>query len=384
MNKKLFKDCLFLIVYSLVLVIVLLNLDMISGVVGTILAVLTPLFIGVIIALILNIPYMYTKRFILRRVFHKKAPRAAKMISLIFVYIVLILIIFLVIWFVIPELIASGQQLIANMETYYNNVTRLVSDIGERFHMTQEDISEYLSIFRNLFDNTSQVFTNILSGLVNVTSSIVGFVTNFFFGIIFSVYLLIDKKGLKTQMTNYVKAFSGKRSSRWILGTIRLSKSVFENYMLQRLTDVFISGFIFLIFSSIFGFNYPILISAIIGISCMIPGFGPFIGGFLSSILILVVDPGKFLLFILFFLILNQLERMFIISKIIKKKNNVPSLWVLVAVYVGGRIAGFGGMLFAVPVAAILYKLMKEIIFYYREKNYKNEDSDSNENLNIR
>lgn len=380
MNKKLFRDCLFLVIYTLVLVVVLFNLDKISGVAGTVLGVISPLFLGVIIALILNIPYIYTKRFILRRVFKNKAPRAAKTLSLVLVYIALILIIFLVIWFVIPELIASGQQFIANMETYYNNVTGLISEIGERFHMTQENISDYIGIFKNLFDNTSQVFTDVVSGLVNVTSSIVGFVTNFFFGLIFSVYLLIDKKGIKTQMTNYVKAFSGKKTSMWILGTVRLSKNVFEEYMLQRLTDVFVSGFIFLIFSSIFGFNYPVLLSAVIGISCMIPGFGPFIGGFLASVIILIVDPGKFLFFVLFFIVLNWLERTFLLSKIIPKKSVVPALWVLVAVYIGGRLSGFAGMLFAVPVAAVLYKLMKEIIFYYREKNGRTEDEDSDLN----
>lgn len=381
MNKKLFKDCLFLVIYALLLVVVLFKLDVITGVIGTVMGVLTPLFIGIIIALILNIPYKYTKRFILRRVFHKKAPRAAKTLSLVSVYIVLVLIIFLVIWFVIPELIASGQQFIANMETYYNNITDIVSGIGERFHMSQEDISEYIDIFRNLFDNTSQVFSDILSGLVNITSSIVGFVTNFFFGIIFSIYLLIDKKGIKTQMTNYVKAFFGKRQAMWILGTVKLSKNVFEEYMLQRLADVFISGFLFLIFTSIFGFNYPVLISAIIGISCMIPAFGPFIGGFVSAILILVVDPGKFLFFILFFIILNQLERSFILSRVIEKRNTVPVLWVLVSVYVGGRVFGFAGMFFAVPVAAVLYKLIKEIIFYYKEKKIKDEEKDSDMNF---
>ena len=181
MNKKLFRDCLFLVIYAVLLVVVLLNLNMITGVVGAVLAVLTPLFIGIIIALILNIPYMYTNRFILRRVLKNKAPRVAKTFSLVFVYIVLLLIIFLLFWFVIPEIIGSGQQFIANMETYYTNITNVVSAIGERFHMSEENISEYLGLFRSIFDNTSQVFADVLSGLVNVTSSIIGFVTNFFF-----------------------------------------------------------------------------------------------------------------------------------------------------------------------------------------------------------
>ena len=194
---------------------------------------------------------MYTNRFILRMVLKNKAPRVAKTFSLVFVYIVLLLIIFLLFWFVIPEIIGSGQQFIANMETYYTNITNVVSAIGERFHMSEENISEYLGLFRSIFDNTSQVFADVLSGLVNVTSSIIGFVTNFFFGLIFSIYLLVDKKGLKMQMTNYVKAFSSKKASMWILGTVRLSKSVFEEYMIQRLIDVFVSGILFLVFSFI-------------------------------------------------------------------------------------------------------------------------------------
>ena len=373
MNKKLFRDCLFLVIYAVLLVVVLLNLNMITGVVGAVLAVLTPLFIGIIIALILNIPYMYTNRFILRRVLKNKAPRVAKTFSLVFVYIVLLLIIFLLFWFVIPEIIGSGQQFIANMETYYTNITNVVSAIGERFHMSEENISEYLGLFRSIFDNTSQVFADVLSGLVNVTSSIIGFVTNFFFGLIFSIYLLVDKKGLKMQMTNYVRAFSSKKASMWILGTVRLSKSVFEEYMIQRLIDVFVSGILFLVFSFIFGFNFPVLISAIIGICCMIPAFGSFIGGLLSALLILVVDPGKFFYFVLFFIILNWLERTFILPHLIKDKTKIPALWVLVAVYVGGRLAGFAGMLFAVPVAAVIYRLVKEIIAYNKEKKIREE-----------
>lgn len=373
MNKKMFRDCLFLVLYAVALVIVLLNLYKITGVVGTVLGVLTPLFMGIIIALILNIPYMYTKRFILRRVFKNKAPRAAKTLSLVIVYIALLLVIFLLIWFVIPEIIQSGRQFIANMETYYTNVTNVVSVIGERFHMSEENISEYLGIFRDLFDNTSQVFTDVLSGLVNVTSSIIGFITNFFFGLIFSIYLLVDKKGIKMQMTNYVKAFTGKRTAMWILGTVRLSKTVFEEYMIQRFTDVFVSGFLFLVFSYIFGFNFPVLISAVIGICCLIPAFGAFMGGILASLLVLVADPGRFLFFVLFFIILNWLERAFVLPRILKTKTNIPAMWVLVAVYVGGRLAGFSGMLFAVPVAAVLYRLIKEIIEYNREKKISEE-----------
>lgn len=379
MSKKLFRDCLLIAVYALLLIAVLFKLDMITGIVGTVLGVLTPLFVGIILALILNIPYMYTKRFMMRRVFRKKAPRVAKTLSLVLVYIIFLLIIFIVIWFVIPELIASGQQFIANFETYYNNISQTVSGFGERFHMSEEDINEYIGIFRSLFENTSQIFSEVVSGLVNVTSSVVGFITNFFFGLIFSVYLLVDKKGIKTQMTNYVRAFFGGNAAKWILGTVRLSKSVFEEYMLQRIFDVLISGVLFFVFSAVFGFNYPVLISAIIGVSCLIPAFGPFIGGAVSALLILIADPGKFLYFILFFLILNQIERSFILSKVIKKKNSLPAVWVLVSVYIGGRLWGFSGMLFAVPFAAVLYKLIKEIIHYHKKKKVQIEDEESAE-----
>ena len=190
-------------------------------------------------------------------------------------------------------------------------------------------------------------------------SSIISGIATFFIAIVFAVYILIDKEKLKEQVRKIVYAYLSKEKADKIVNIGNIASSTFKRFFTVQCLEATILGTLCLIGMLILRIPYALQIGILIGVTALIPIVGAFIGVIIGSVLILSVEPIKVIIFIVFVLILQQVEGNLIYPRVVGSSIGLPGMWVLVAVTVGGSIGGILGMLIGVPIATIIYTLLK-------------------------
>lgn len=286
-----------------------------------------------------------------------KLPRAA---SLLLTWVLICVLGYLLASVLLPELYKSVLQLVNNVENYYLIITGWVEHLletnpeVESWVMVQmdtyyKDIQTWLT--KEVLPQASTLMT-VLSG--GVVSTLV-FLKNLLVGIIVSVYLLATKELCAAQARKIVHGLFSRENVRWVLLGTRKVDEIFSGFVRGKLMDSLIIGIICFVGCSILKFPYTPLVSVIVGVTNVIPFFGPFLGAIPSTFLIILADPLKGLYFVLFVLALQQLDGNVIGPKILGDKTGLSSLWVIIAILVGGSFFGIPGMFFGVPVCACLY-----------------------------
>jgi predicted PurR-regulated permease PerM len=233
------------------------------------------------------------------------------------------------------------------------------------------EIADYISRYNF---NWEQIFGNVYNFLINsggnmlqstfqMASSIIGGVIDFFLGFIFAVYILLQKEKLGQQSRKLIYAYLPERMADKIISVCSLAAKIFAKFLSGQCLEAVILGSIFFVAMSIFRFPYALMISVLIGFTALIPVFGAFIGCFVGAFLILIVDPWMALWFILLFFVLQQLEGNFIYPHVVGGSVGLPSMWVLLAVTIGGSTMGVAGMLIFIPMASVLYTLLREATY---------------------
>ena len=217
----------------------------------------------------------------------------------------------------------------------------------------------------NLIANNSDYILNISFVFAN---SILSGVTNFFVGLIFAIYVLIDKENLMRQTKKVLNKILPKNIYNKIIDIASLSNTTFQNFVKVQAFEAFILGFLCFIGMLLLGLPYAATISVLVGFTALIPIFGAFIGCIVGAFLIFMISPIKAAIFIIFFLVLQQIEGNLIYPHVVGGKIGLPSIWVLVAVMIGGSIGGVFGMLIGVPVLSIIYSLLKSYVNPKKEK----------------
>jgi predicted PurR-regulated permease PerM len=203
---------------------------------------------------------------------------------------------------------------------------------------------------------------DIIQSTFSTAFSIFGGMIDFFLGFIFSIYILAEKEKLGSQIRKLMYAYLPEKVVSKILSVCSLSERTFSRFLSGQCLEAFILGSMFFIVMVIFQFPYALLISVLIGFTALIPIFGAFIGCVIGAFLILMVNPLTALLFILMFVILQQIEGNFIYPRVVGGSIGLPSMWVLVAVTVGGSTMGIAGMLIFIPMFSVLYTLLREAV----------------------
>lgn len=345
-------------------------------------SVLTPITWGVVIAYLLN-PLM---DFFEHRVFKKwqtgapvRRQRRIRVISLWITVIFALALIAGMIWLVVPQLLASVSKIFTQLPLYVDNMQKWAEttfvdnpDIASFIADPMVQLENYLS---NLWTTVQPQITNALSkvggGLI---SFVIGF-KDFIIGFIIGIYFLFAKDMLLRQARKFMFAFLHNGFVQHVLNLCHRANKIFRHYLVGILLDAFFVGCLTFIGSTVIGAPYPVLLGVIIACTNIIPFFGPFIGGIPTAIIVLLDDPVKCLWYVLFLLCMQQFDGNIMVPLIQGDKTGVPSVWVLVAIIVGGGLFGFVGMLLAVPVFAVIYMLMSEWISSRLKK--KNLPSDT-------
>ena len=372
-TKRLLSS-LIVVVVGILLYVSLSNFTSVSSAVKTFFSVLSPFTAGIAIAYLLNMP----ARFFEAKVF--KNFRKKYFLSILVTYVLAILILTLLLGMIIPQLVESISSLIANIQGYFDNINRMIAWVSQALNLDQETADAVLVSYKDLVNQlvayARSILPQILSISMRVGTGIVSALTAF----IASIYMLGSKKTLVMQCRRVAYAILPERHAYSLMRVSRLSNEVFSGFIGGKLIDSAIIGLICFVFMSLANLGliempYALLISVIVGVTNIIPFFGPFIGAVPSVLILLMVNPWSAFWFGIFIIVLQQFDGNYLGPKILGNSTGLPAIWVLIAIVTCGGLFGFMGMVLGVPFAAVVYTLIGDFVKNrLQQKGLTNDD----------
>jgi len=336
-------------------------LDAVQSFVALILGAATPFFVGFAIAYVVNILMSFYEKIYFPKSTKKAAAVTRRPVCMTLAFVSLLVIATLIIYLVVPKFVDCIKLLTAQIPPFVEEV------ISSKFVTKYIPASIYSKIsaidFSQILSKGIQLIASgigdVTNVLVSAVSSVVSGVVTAFISIIFAIYILASKDKLKSQSSRLIHAYLPKIEQR-IIYVISVFNESFKKYIVGQATEAVILGVLCTLGMLIFGFPYAGMIGALVGFTAIIPVAGAYIGAGVGAFMMLTESPLKALLFLVFILILQQLEGNLIYPKVVGDTVGLPALWVLAAVIVGGALFGVVGMLIGVPLMAGLYRLVRE------------------------
>lgn len=328
-----------------------------------IIGILQPFIIGFVMAYLLNFILVFIEDRMNKIDSLKNLKYKAKRgISIIFTYIIAFLIIYVFIQFVLPQLVDSVSGLVNDIPTYVNNVSILLGDIIKKTNLDPEYLDLAVNKWNEFVSYVIKIATNLLPVLGNTVMTIASSLWNIVIGLIVSIYLLIDKEKFCALSKKITYAVFNKEHAEIAVDLAHRTNDTFGKFISGKILDSAIIGVLTFILLTIFNMPYKLLLSVIIGITNIIPFFGPFFGAIPSAVIILFVDPSKVLLFLILIFIIQQLDGNVIGPKILGDSIGISAFWILFSLLVAGKFLGLVGMIIGVPLFAIIYSIIKDIV----------------------
>ena len=348
---------------SILLYLGISQINLIEASISDFIGTLQPFIIGGALAYLLNFILRFYEDYILSHKTFKKLKKSGKRgIGLLLTYITASIITYLFIQFVLPQLIESIIGLVNNIPQYLNDLTKVTNEIFDDLNLQPE----YISLITDKFGEAITYIITLISNLVPVIGNfIVGAtssILNIIIGIIVSIYILIDKEKFMALGKKIVYAICSENKAKFILRLATQSNMTVSRFIGGKILDSFIIGVLTFLILTIFKMPYILLISVIIGVTNIIPFFGPFIGGIPAAIIILFVSPIQALWFVIIIIIIQQIDGNIIGPKILGDSIGISAFWILFSLLVAAKFMGFVGMIIGVPLFAIFYSIIKEII----------------------
>ena len=369
LNKKNIKRILLLVACSIILYWALNNLSTLGKLLGSFFSLFSPLLIGAGIAYVMNLLLKAIER--LWDMALKKAPelwrvKLKRPICLTATMLLFLGIIFAIFFILIPRLEEAGSTLIANVPGYITQIQNWWGSLVDfaaghgvtlpELSMNVEDATKFIS--KILSSDSS----NVVNTTIDITTSILGALVNILLALVFSVYMLAQKETLISQSRRLLLAALPRKAGQRTMHILKLTNNAFSSFVTGQVTEAFILGSLCCIGMLILRLPYALPVSVIISFTSLIPIFGAWIGAATGAFLIVFVSPIKALTFLIFLLILQQVEGNLIYPKVVGKSVGLPGLWVLAAVTIGGGIFGMLGMLLGVPICSVIYALVQDFI----------------------
>ena len=374
LSKMSIKKIRELIVFTALLVVALWKFDVVLGVLKTIWDIIFPFVLGGAIAFLTNVPMSFLEKKIFENVKKKnKIVRKLKRpISLILTIVLVVGVIALVMFGVIPQLTRTMGTLVTSINDF---IPQMQSWIGEFFHNNQEimnlvdqiefDPDQAIKWGISLLGNGAG---NMMNTTMSAVGSIVSGVATFFIAFSFACYILFQKEKLHIQIRKVFFAFLPRQKADTFLKVCSLTYRTFANFLAGQCLEAVILGSMFVVTLSILRMPYALLIGILIAFTALIPIFGAFIGCAVGSFLIFMVNQQQAILFVIVFLVLQQIEGNLIYPHVVGESVGLPSIWVLAAVTIGGNLMGIVGMLVFIPLLSVLYTIFREFVYLRLKK----------------
>ena len=375
MDKKLLKSILLIITYAVLLVLFIIRFDEVRGLFWTVLNLFRPLFIGFAIAFVLNRPCQLFSRLYDRRLGGTRAKNLSRPLAVATSYLLLLVLIVAFFSLVLPKLVESIQIFLNSINGYMRNIQAWLNEqewlapMFSSLHLENLDLSNFSDLIKGTLNGVVDTLTTAIPQLLAITSNIISIVVTGFLSIIFSVYMLSGKATLLSQCRRVLKAYAPPKVEAWVTDVVHLTANTFTAFVSGQLIEACILGGLTALGMLFIQADYAPLIGVIVGATALIPMVGAFLGGAVAAVLLIMVSPLKTLIFLVFLLCLQQFEGNVIYPRVVGNNVGLPAIWVLAAVTVGGGLFQFVGILVSVPVASVLYTLLRRDVHRRLEKS---------------
>lgn len=343
------------------------HLPQVKGAVGSVLEVFTPFIAGFVIAYLLNTPVDFFEREIY------KNTKGKRMLSIVTVFLIAVAVIAILLQLILPQVADSIRQLLSNLTGYLSNLDRMVRELTQRFHVEGEGLSNLVDHYNDFIRNLTSAdmvkrITEFLTSSapelwnfgMSVGNGVVNGVVTAMTAVIASIYMLSGKPRLVRQLKKLIYAAFPPKGADRILTVSGKANQIFVGFINGKLLDSAIIGVLCFLLCTLLKIPYAILVSVVVGVTNVIPFFGPIIGAVPCIMILVIVNPWAALRFGILIIALQQFDGNILGPKILGDSTGLSAIWVLVAIVVGGGLFGFAGMLLGVPTFAVLYSLVKE------------------------
>lgn len=341
--------------------------DQVIGLLGLICTAASPLIFGGVLAFIVNILMSFFERNLPKLLRLKKTPRGLRPLCMVLSFIAVLLVLYLIIQMIVPELrqclevlisaVPSALKTVAQWAEKTFNISGLVSQVTAELQVNQEPLQETLSKGLNAILHGAGSVVNVV---VSTTTTVFSSIITLFLGLVFSIHLLSGKERLSRQGSRLMQHFLPDTVHHRVQHILSVLNQCFRSYIVCQVTEAMILGGLCALGMVLLGLPYGLMIGCLIGVTALIPIAGAYIGGGIGAIMIFSVDPTKALVFIIFLVILQQIEGNLIYPRVAGSSLGLPGIWVLAAITIGGGLMGITGMLISVPLTTALYRLLKE------------------------
>lgn len=379
LNSKTIKKILLVVFLSTLIVWAVFNNTVVFGVVGKLFSYVSPIIAALCIAFILNVLLRVLENkvfFFFDKAKHNFVRKIKRPLCLVLTYILAIGIIALLVLVIIPDLIDTVIYVVKSLPSFLKDTREWVVGIAANFGIEDSkiptmnfDFNDTLNTLQSLLSDYSNTIVN---GAANITSSVVGGIYDTVFSLIISVYVLAQKERIGRFVKKVIDSFIPQKIAKTVYHLSALASDSFSRFIGGQLTESVILGVLCYIGMLIFRFPNAAIISVLIAVSSLVPIVGAIVGVIIGALLIVITNPIKALFFIVFILILQQIEGNVIYPKVVGKAVGLPSIMVVSAVLIGGNIGGILGVLLSVPLSALLFTLLKEAIDNKKKIKAKN------------
>ena len=374
MEKVTWRKICTLVIGAVLLYWLLHHLDVVTGAIGSLLSLFSPFILGGAMAFIINVPMSAIEG----KLKLKKNKRAA---AYGITMVLLVAVITFCAFVIVPQVVETIELIAKQVPVAVESAQKLIEEIP--FPELQKIVSKWEIDWSSITQKAVNLLQNSATGLINsginVISSIISGITSFLIGFVFSVYVLLQKERLAKQTRQIMYAFLPPEMAKKIESIGSLTNQTFSNFISGQVLEALILGGMFFVVMVIVQIPYPLVISILISLTALIPIVGAFIGCLIGALLIVMVSPLQALIFVILFLILQQIEGNLIYPHVVGSSVGLPSIWVLVAVTVGGNLMGIVGMLIFIPICSVAYVLLREEV---QKRLIKQKEAETEEGSN--
>ena len=342
---------------------------------ASITSMLAPFLIAFLIAYFID-PLVNRIDGILKHSFHDRFTKLHKILSLLLSYIIVVGFIILVLTFVIPQVISSISDLINQSTNIYSNIQLVFNQfVSEHPDLHLDAAQSFVQdSIPDLINYARQVMTDLIPILYDAGMSIISWLINIILAFVISCYLMWGKQQLLTSLKRIIYAIFNDTNAERIIRTSKECNRIFSQFIIGKAIDSLIIGILCFIIMCILNLQYALIISLVVGITNMIPYFGPFIGAVPGVLLLLIIDPKQCLMFLILIFLLQQFDGAVLGPKILGSSTGLQPIWVIFAILAGNYVAGVLGMFLGVPVVAVIAYLLNNLIEYLLAKKHKTLD----------
>ena len=362
MKRDIKKNIILIITYIALIIFVLVNFEKILSILGYIINIFSPFIFGAIVAFVLNVLVNFIERKLFGKVKKKTWLKIKRPLSIAISVVLVIFIIVFIMNLLIPQLKNSVSLFTDSLPTYKEDIINIMNKFNLE-ETTIKKVSDYL-------DNFGKVITDYIKGnskdvitvTTEVATSLIAIISKAVIAIVFAIYIIAQKETLKRQFNKLMSAYLKPRTVNRINKYASMANTTFSNFVTGQCLEALIFGSLCFLGMLILRLPYATTIAVLLGFTALIPVFGAFIGTFLGAFLILMISPIKAIIFVVFILVLQQIEGNLIYPKVVGKSVGLPGIWVLLSVTIGASVGGILGMLIATPLCSLLYILLRQVV----------------------